>query len=81
MAVHIAKLTLAHVTTAGEVKQRTSMTLGEAMTADLQQRIIPSADLPNTADSPTLEDYLDLEDAGGFNLIHLDQTYVITSDA
>lgn len=43
-----------------------------------EHRIQPDPAIPNSAGYPTVPDYLTLESGGGYNFVHMDQTYVIT---
>ena len=79
MAVHVARIGLVHINSVGQAKRHVEMTIGEAATSSSEQRVLVDADLPNTAGFPTVVTYLTLEDADGFTLNHLDQTYVITT--
>lgn len=78
MAVHVARLGLVHISPTGDIKQHSSMTIGEAAKSSSGIRVLPHDDIPNTAGHPTIEQYLENEDADGFTLRHIDQTYVIT---
>ena len=80
MAVHVARLSLMHVTQVGTVKPRTQMTIGEVNNSNQEIRVIADPNIPNSATNPTVEAFLILEDAAGFTLNHLDQTYCITYD-
>jgi hypothetical protein len=48
---------------------------------DQEHRVIPDTDAPNSAAFPTIKDYLVAEDGAGFNLLHMDQYMIVTSDA
>lgn len=79
MAVHVVNISLVNTNGAGQVKPKTRMTIGEAMQSNLEHRILPNPNVPNSNNYPDLEQYLISEDSDGFSLIHLDQTLVITS--
>lgn len=79
MAIHVANIGLTQVTPSGTVKSRANMTIKEAITASTEHRIIPNPSIPNTSGSPTIADYIVLEEAAGFGLAHIDQYFVITS--
>jgi hypothetical protein len=79
MAVHVARIGLVHINAVGQAKPHVDMTIGEAATSSSEHRVVPDPALPNTAGHPTVATYLTLEDAAGFTLNHLDQTYVITT--
>lgn len=78
--IHVATTVLVTVTPAGVVKPKTEMTIGERAIANQEIRVMPDPDIPNTANYPTIKAYLALEDAAGLNLVHMDQTYIITQD-
>jgi hypothetical protein len=52
-----------------------------ALSFTTEHRILTDSDVPNSAGNPTIKDYLVAEDAGGFNLVHMDQYIIVTSDA
>ena len=81
MAIHVARTGIVTVNAAGTVKPKTQMTIGEVGTSSSEFRVLVDTSIANTAGYPTVGDYLVAEAAAGYNLIHLDQTYVITSNA
>ncbi len=78
MATRTAQLVIAHVTNAGVVKSHSAMTIGEAILSTSRIRVLPDPNLPNSTGYPTVAAYLALEENDGYELRHLDQTYVIT---
>lgn len=94
MTVHIASIQLVNVNSdTGKIFQRGGNTLtingvdasaqnvsiGETLRFSTEHRVIRDPDIPNTANNPTVDDYIRAEDASGFTLVHLDQYKIITS--
>ncbi len=77
ISTHTAYLKLTKVNAVGQVIPQ-----GEPISAHLnfstEHRIIPDSALPNTANNPTIEQYLALEAADDYEVKQLDQTFVIT---
>ena len=83
MAIRVAVITLVNVDANGNVFLKNRSTINQIMNAaGTDQRVIPEVDgsAPNAVDYPTIYAYLNAESADGFSLIHIDQTYIITSD-
>jgi len=40
--------------------------------------VIPDSNIPSSAGSPTIKEYLELEAAEGFVLKHIDQSFIVT---
>ena len=90
MAIHVAQIVLVHVDSiTGEVFVKDSSQMNKftspkspTVTArreySTEHRILPDATIPNSADYPTIPEYLTLENTGGYQFVHMDQTYVIT---
>lgn len=82
MAVHVAIVKLVNVDTMGKVFVKDKSSIGKVMrSAGSQARVYEAEEgsAPN-ANHQTVTQYLIAEDSSGFNLIHMDQTYIITSD-
>jgi len=78
MSVHIAYIAPMTVDAAGNVRIRSDLTIGEALGASQQLRVVEDSQIPNTVGSPTIEDYIRLEDASGYTLLYLSNTMVVT---
>jgi hypothetical protein len=92
MAIHVAQVALLQrdeVT--GEIFNKESSQINKfltqkqpvktrARTFTTEHRIIESADIPNSTNNPTIKEYLVAEDASGFSLVHIDQTFIITKN-
>jgi hypothetical protein len=82
MAVHVAYVGLVPVDATGNIVVKNSSTIKTMMLASTEHRVLYDATYaPNGAGTPTIAEYLTLEDAGGFNLVLMDQYMIITSDA
>ena len=77
MAIHVAKLGLVKLDTLGNLLAA-EYTIKARITANEEIRVLPDASIPNTVNTPTIEDYLAAEDAANFKFVHMDQTYLIT---
>lgn len=44
----------------------------------IEHLIIPDSQIPNSSGYPTIKEYLELEAVSGYELRHLDQSFVIT---
>ena len=77
MAIHVANFVQRPVL-AGVVLDPETITIRQKMDATTETRVQEDSGIPNSADFPTLKEYLTLEEAAGFLLQHLDQTYIIT---
>jgi hypothetical protein len=90
MAIHVATIALVQIDsqtglpftkdTSPMNKYLTQQTPSNtrARSFSTEQRVIPDATNTNTANYPTTSAYLALEDLSGYNLVHIDQTYIIT---
>ena len=79
MAIHYVNVSTMHVNSLGGVLPD-NMTIAQRAHSDYSHRIIADATVPNSAGNPTIKDYLVLEDAAGFNLVHMDQYTIVTSN-
>ena len=61
-------------------KESGSTTINQLKSADLKQLVIPDADIPNSANYPTVKAYLELEAADDHVVSHIDQYMIITYD-
>lgn len=75
---HVVRMSLVQVLATGAIKTDNAMSIGEKITANTEVRVRPKSTVPNSADYPTIEDYIEAEGADGFVLVHLDQTYIVT---
>lgn len=80
MAIHVQRIKLMQIDSTGKVvdKNDRATTIKTMMTTGTEPRVMPDPLNANTNNSPTIEAYLILEDAVGYKLAHLDQTFVIT---
>jgi hypothetical protein len=82
MNVHFANVGLFTVDPQGNRIDKNSVntTIKTMLNTSMASLVIPATDVPNSANYPTLKDYLKAEAASGFKLYHLDQYVVITYD-
>jgi hypothetical protein len=81
MEVHLVNIALMNRDTeSGRIYQRGQGpgTIKQSLNFDTEARIVTNPNVPNSNDNPTLEEYLILEAASGFQPVQVDQTFVIT---
>lgn len=91
MAIHVAQIALIQIDSetglpftkeSSPMNKYTSVPVNgvtRPRTFTTEHRIMPdTTNIPNSADYPTIPDYLTAENADGYLLVHMDQTYVIT---
>ena len=77
--IHVVTLQQVYVLADGTITaSKSQLTIAQLKNFDLQHRIAFDVDSPNSANWPTLKEYLQAEDTGGYKLVHLDQYTVIT---
>ena len=77
---HVAIIATQHVLPNGTVVRKESATLKEMQLASMELRVLEDVNIPNSAGNPTIKTYIELEGAADYQLVHLDQTYVVTQD-
>ena len=77
MAIHVVYVRPMQVV-AGQVVDKEDATIGQMTNATMEMRVVPDTDAPNSADSPNIKDYLVAEDGSGFDLVHMDNTIIVT---
>ena len=81
MQVHVARVGFLKVDAQGNVinKESPTTTIKTHLTGSHEHRIIPNVSLiPNTANSPDIKTYLELEAGNDYVLEYMDQNTVIT---
>lgn len=80
MQTHFATISLVRVAQDGTIYNAsdTNKSLKEALNFTTEHRIIPDASIPNSANYPTIQQYLTLEAASGFQPVQVAQYFVIT---
>lgn len=81
MAIHIVHVKPQNVNSlTGEIvdKNDPSTTIAQVMRSDTEFRVVPDANIPNSIGSPTIANYLTLEDAAGFKAVQVSNTMIIT---
>jgi len=82
MGVHVVNVAIRDISATGDVIINKNATIAEVATSSKEHRIIPdTTHAPNSANHPTVKQYLISEDSSGYNLVHMDQYFIITSDA
>ena len=92
MTIHVAQLALMQINpVTQEVFRKDSSKMNQYISKppkpvtspiefETQFRVIENTDdAPSSGGSPTIKEYLEAEDALGFSLTHLDQTFIITT--
>lgn len=87
MAIRTAVLRLVQVSSSGNIVNKNNSTIASVMKSNTELRVyeFKSGSAPNAAKSGDttaldIHEYLNLEDGDGYSLLHLDQTFIITSN-
>ncbi len=83
MAVHIARIGLLSIGANGAVITKSTASINAYTTTSYstEHRVLyNSTYAPNAGDSPTIEEYLTLEYAAGYHLVHMDQMMIVTDN-
>lgn len=82
-AVHVANMEYFKIAQDGSVYQSTdtTKTIKQALNFTNDWRIVVDSNIPNSANNPTLSQYLNLEVAAGFVPVQVLNTMVITYHA
>jgi len=62
-------------------KNDPTVTMNKLKDTRMEQLVIPSADVPNSAGSPTIADYIKLEATSGFKIAHMTAGMIVTYNA
>jgi len=74
---HVVNVGLVHVGPQGSVIQK-SESIKAQLNFSTEHRVIPKSTVPNSADYPTVEAYIEAEAADDFILRHLGQYMIVT---
>jgi len=77
---HVVYVVPTFISPLGTVQDKLTMSLGDASVANTEMRIAPDIQVPNSAGSPKIKDYIIAEAAGGFHTRHISNTMIVTSD-
>ena len=77
MAVHVVYVRQMQVV-AGQIINKSDATIAQMANASMEMRVVPDSDAPNSSGSPSIKDYLVAEDGGGYELVHMDNTMIVT---
>jgi len=83
ISIHVAQVGLFSVdaTTGLKIdKDSTSVTINQMKNTEQRHLVIPDAGIPNTTNSPSVKEYLELEASSDFILGHMDQYTIVTYD-
>ena len=81
--IHVAQVGLFSVdaTTGLKLdKDSTNVTINQMKNTEQRHLVIPDAGIPNSANSPTVKAYLELEATSDYILGHMDQYTIVTYD-
>ena len=80
MTTHVAFVVPTKVNQFGVVIDQND-SIQDHLNSSTEMRIVLDNDIPNSASRPNIADYIDLEISSGYNLLHMSNTMIITSDA
>lgn len=80
MAAHVVFLKWSQVDSSGEVFSKDNADIKKMLNSSAELRVIPDSSVPNSSDAPDIKTYLELEEASGFKLGHIDNTIIVTYD-
>lgn len=78
ISVHVVNVGLFNVDPAGNVVNKQNSTLKQNLETAVEHRVIPSPDVPSSANRPGIKEFLIAEAAAGYVLHHMDQTTIVT---
>ena len=80
MPIHTVYLKPQNVDQSGNIveKNNPSTTIAQVMLSNTEMRVIPTASVPNSVNSPSIQQYLDAEDAAGFKVVSINNTMIVT---
>lgn len=81
MAVHVVHVDYINVNKNNDVQYKATMSISEATYVERQHRVLSNSDVPNSANNPTISNYLNLEYNDGYHLKHIDQYLIITDNS
>lgn len=80
VTAHTAYIGPAYVLPSGTVKAKDRMTIADMLQATQEMRVVPDATIPNSANYPTIEQYITLEAAAGFKVKAINGTIIVTDN-
>ena len=77
---HYVTISLVRVSPTGEVYNASSTTrpIKECLNFSTEHRIMPDSAIPSSAGYPTIQEYLNLEAAAGFEPVQIAEMFVLT---
>ena len=61
-------------------KDSTSVTINQMKNTEQRHLVIPDVGIPNSTNSPSVKEYLELEASSDFIIHHMDQYTIVTYD-
>jgi hypothetical protein len=83
ISIHVAQVGLFSIdaTTGLKLnKDSNSVTINQMKNTEQRHLVIPDAGIPNSTNSPSVKEYLELEASSDFILGHMDQYTIVTYD-
>jgi hypothetical protein len=83
IGIHVVYVQPKTIDQLGNVVDKTaaSTTIGTMLRTSLDHRVVPNADIPNSAGWPTIKEYLEAEAADDYIANHISNTMIVTYDA
>lgn len=75
---HVAIIATQHVLPDNTVIRKDTATLKQMQIASMELRVLEDGDIPNSSGNPTIKEYIEAEGDDDFQLMHLDQTFIVT---
>ena len=83
ISIHVAQVGLFSIdaTTGLKLnKDSNSVTINQMKNTEQRHLVIPDAGIPNSTNSPSVKEYLELEASSDFIIHHMDQYTIVTYD-
>lgn len=79
MNIHLVRVGEFRVNASGQIIDRNVATIGEMLNVRREFLVIPSTVSPNSSGHPSIQAYLELEAADGYDVAYMDQGIIITT--
>lgn len=82
MAIHTVYLKPQNVDSNGNIvdKNDPATTIAQVMRSNTEMRVIPDPAVANSLGSPTIQQYLELEDTAGYKAVTVNNTMIVTQN-
>lgn len=77
---NVARIGVFNVDALGNVIDKNSVPINSLRYSRLENLVIPDENIPNSAGYPTIKEFIEAESDDGRGLVHIDQSFIITSD-